>query len=95
MCNGTTKHQQTPAEILAAGEKLMPTSEALKVAREQQALRWELRAALSLARQCLKRGCGGEASQLPPTRHYYLLSDFPAAHHNLRDVKRVSEAGSH
>jgi murein DD-endopeptidase MepM/ murein hydrolase activator NlpD len=40
MCNGTTKHQRTPAETLAAGEKL------------------------------------------PPTRHYYLLSDFPAAHHS-------------
>ena len=51
MCSGATRHQRTPAEILAAGEKL------------------------------------------PPTRHYYLLSDYPAAQHNLRDVKRVSEAG--
>jgi len=39
LCNGTTVHQRTPAEILAAGEKL------------------------------------------PPTRHYYLLSDFPTGHH--------------
>jgi Peptidase family M23 len=94
-CNGTTRHQPTPGEILAAGEKLPPAREAVKVAREQAALLWELRASLGLARQCLKRGCVGEASQLPPTRHYYLLSDFPAAHHNLRVVKRVSEAGSH
>jgi hypothetical protein len=40
LCDGTTVHQRTPAEILAAGEKL------------------------------------------PPTRHYYLLSDFPAGHHS-------------
>ena len=40
LCNGTTVHQRTPAEMLAAGEKL------------------------------------------PPTRRYYLLSDFPAAHHS-------------
>jgi murein DD-endopeptidase MepM/ murein hydrolase activator NlpD len=39
LCNGTRAHQRTPAEILAAGEKL------------------------------------------PPTRHYFLLSDFPAGHH--------------
>ncbi len=39
LCTGTTVHQRSPAEILAAGEKL------------------------------------------PPTRHYYLLSDFPAARH--------------
>ena len=39
LCNATTAHQRTLAEILAAGEKL------------------------------------------PPTRRYYLLSDFPAAHH--------------
>ena len=39
LCNGTAAHQRTPAEILAAGEKL------------------------------------------PPTRHYFLLSDFPAGHH--------------
>jgi hypothetical protein len=39
LCDGTV-HQRTPAEILAAGEKL------------------------------------------PPTRRYYLLSDFPAAHHS-------------
>ena len=38
LCTGTTVHQRTPAEMLAAGEKL------------------------------------------PPTRHYYLLSDFPANH---------------
>jgi hypothetical protein len=95
MCNGTTKHQRTPAEILAAGEKPPPTREALKVAREQETQLWELRAALGRARQCLKQGCGSEARQLPPTRHYYLLSDFPDARHNLRDVKRVSEAGSH
>jgi hypothetical protein len=37
LCNGAIGHQRTPAEILAAGEKL------------------------------------------PPTRHYYLLSDFPAS----------------
>jgi len=95
MCNGTTKHQRTPAEILAEGENLPPPSEAVKVAREQEALVWELRAALGHARQCLKKGCGDEAGPLLPTRHHYLLSDFPAAHHNLRDVKRVSEAGSH
>jgi murein DD-endopeptidase MepM/ murein hydrolase activator NlpD len=40
LCNGTTVHQRTAAEVLAAGEKL------------------------------------------PPTRHYYLLSDFPAGHHD-------------
>jgi hypothetical protein len=91
MCNGTTKRQRTPAEILAAGEKLPPPSEAVKVAREQQAELWELHAALGHARQCLKQGCGGQASLLPPTRHYYLLSDFPAAHHNLLDVNRVSD----
>src|SRR6478672_6537212 len=39
LCNGTTAHQRTLAEIVAAGDKL------------------------------------------PPTRRYYLLSDFPAAHH--------------
>ncbi len=94
MCNGTTKHQRTPADILASGEKPSPNREALRVAQEQEALLWELRAALGHARQCLKQGCSGEASQLPPTRHYHLLSDFPAGHHNLRDVKRVSEAGS-
>jgi hypothetical protein len=38
LCSGATVHQRTPAEILAAGEKL------------------------------------------PPTRHYYLLSEFPASH---------------
>jgi Peptidase family M23 len=40
LCTGTTVHQRTPAEMLAAGEKL------------------------------------------PPTRYYYLLSDFPAGHHS-------------
>ena len=40
LCNGATVHQRTPAEILAAGEKL------------------------------------------PPTRHYYLLRDFPSGHRN-------------
>ena len=39
LCNGSRAHKRTPAEILAAGEKL------------------------------------------PPTRHYYLLSDFPIGHH--------------
>jgi murein DD-endopeptidase MepM/ murein hydrolase activator NlpD len=95
MCHGATKRQRTPADILAAGEELSPSSEALRVAREQEAEVWKLRAALGAARRCLKQVCRGEASQLPPARHYYLLSDFPAAHHNLRDVKRVSEAGSH
>jgi Peptidase family M23 len=95
MCNGTTKRQRTPADILAAGEELPPTREAIKVAREQEAQVWELRAALGRARRCLNHGCGDEATHLPATRHYFLLSDFPAAHHNLRDVKRVSEAGSH
>jgi hypothetical protein len=95
MCNGTTKHQRSSADILAAGEKLPPSGEALKVAREQQAELWELHAALGLARQCLKRGCGGKINQRPPTRRSYLLSDFPAAHHNVSDVKRVSEVGSH
>jgi murein DD-endopeptidase MepM/ murein hydrolase activator NlpD len=89
------ERHQTPAEILAAGEKPQPSSEALKVARKQQALRWALRTDLDRARQCLKRGCGDEASQLRPIHHYYLVSDFPAAHGNLRDVKRVSEARSH
>lgn len=95
MCNGTTTHQRTRAEILAAGEKPPPRGEALKVARNQEALLWQLRAALGRARQCIKQRCSGEASQLPPARHYYHLSDFPAAHHNVRNVKRVSEAGSH
>lgn len=89
------EHPRTLAEMLAAGETPPPAREAFKVAQKQQALRWELRAALGRARQCLKRGCGDEASQLPPTRHYYLLSEFPAVHHNLRDVRQVSEAGSH
>jgi murein DD-endopeptidase MepM/ murein hydrolase activator NlpD len=40
LCTGTNVHQRTPAEMLAAGEKL------------------------------------------PPTRHYYLLTDFPASHHS-------------
>jgi hypothetical protein len=38
--------------------------EALKIAREQEALLWELRAALGLARLRLKQGCGGEAREL-------------------------------
>lgn len=53
LCNGTTVHERTPAEILAAGEKL------------------------------------------PPTRHYYLLSDFPAhpGHARTASVNRFYRSG--
>lgn len=46
LCSGTTAHQRTPAEILAAGEKL------------------------------------------PPTRRYYLLSEFPTGHRSQIDGTR-------
>jgi predicted ATPase len=38
--------------------------EAINIARQQEALLWELRAALSLARLRVTRGRGGEARQL-------------------------------
>ena len=37
--------------------------EAIKLAQEQEALLWELRAALSVARLRVKQGRGGEAKQ--------------------------------
>lgn len=49
MCNGIAAHQETPAEILAAGGKL------------------------------------------PPTRHYFLLSNLPVAHHS-EDRSRSANA---
>jgi predicted ATPase len=46
--------------------------QALKIAQEQEALLWELRAALSLARLCVQHGRGGEAPQiLAPVYHRF------------------------
>jgi predicted ATPase/DNA-binding winged helix-turn-helix (wHTH) protein len=39
---------------------------AVNIARQQEALLWELRAALGLARLCVKQGRGGEAMQFVP-----------------------------
>jgi hypothetical protein len=50
LCNGTTLHERTPAEILAAGEKL------------------------------------------PPTRHYYLLSDPSAGHGGQAETTLVDRS---
>jgi predicted ATPase len=42
----------------------LPFHQALRIAQEQEALLWELRAALSLARRCVQHHRGSEVRQI-------------------------------
>jgi predicted ATPase len=50
--------------------------EAIKAARQQEALLWELRTSLGLARLCVKQGRGGEARQLLAQVHDRFTEGF-------------------
>jgi predicted ATPase len=61
--------------------------EALTVAREQEALLWELRAALSLARVRVKQGRGGQARRLMAHVYDRFTEGFEAP--DLRAAKQL------
>ncbi len=66
-----------------AAEKLY--REALKIAAEQEARLWELRAAMSLARLTQEHGRGAEARDLLMSRHEWFTEGFDTA--DLREAK--------